>query len=61
MSIKNLLGLRDVTISDHEIIAKVSEAQSKNLTEVEFIRLDGSIVRIKLPRMGFDPAMDKGS
>ena len=61
MSIKNLLGLTDVAISDNEIMAKIIEAQHKNLSEVEFIKLDGSIIKIKLPTMGFDPTMDIGS
>ena len=61
MSIKNLLGLTDVAISDNEIIAKIAEAQRKNLSEVEFIKLDGTRIKIGLPTMGFDPSMDIGS
>jgi hypothetical protein len=61
VSIKNLLGLTDVAIADYEIMAKVTEAQQKNLSEVEFIKLDGSRIKIQLPRIGFDPHMDKGS
>ena len=53
MSIKNLLGLKDANISDCDIMAKIREAQRNNLTEVEFVKLDGSRVRIELPKMGF--------
>jgi hypothetical protein len=61
MSIKNLLGLKDIDISDYEIIAKIKEAQCKNLSKVEFIKLDGSKIKIELPTVGFDPTRDFGS
>ena len=61
MSIKNLLGLTDIDISDSEIMAKIREAQRKNLSEVEFIKLDGTRIKIELPTVGFDPSMDIGS
>ncbi len=61
MSIKNLLGLSDIDISDSEIMAKIREAQRKNLSEVEFIKLDGTRIKIELPTMGFDSSMDIGS
>ena len=50
-----------MAITDYEIMAKITEAQHKNLSEVEFIKLDGSVVKIYLPTMGFDPTMDIGS
>jgi len=61
MSIKNLLGLKDIDISDHEIMAKIAEAQHKNLSEVEFIKVDGTRIRIGFPNVGFDPTRDFGS
>ena len=61
MSLKNLLGLTEINISDSEIMAKVAEARKKGLSEIEFIKIDGTSIRIELPRMGFDPAMDIGS
>lgn len=62
MSLKNLLGLTDANISDSEIMAKVAEAMRKNLSEIEFIKLDGSRIKIELPNdAAFDPSMDLGS
>ena len=61
MSLKNLLGLNDVDISNEEIMAKVAEAMRRNLSEIEFIKLDGSSVKIELPSPRFDPSMDIGS
>ena len=51
MSIKNLLGLGDIVIADYEIMAKVVEAQKKNLSEVEFIKKDGVRIKIEMPVM----------
>lgn len=61
MSLKNLLGLTDISISDCEIMAKIAEAKHKGQSEVEFIKIDGSRIRIGLPSPGFDPSMDIGS
>ena len=62
MSLKNLIGLTDVNISDCDIIAKIAEAKHKGLSEIEFIKLDGSRIKIKLPNsLVFDPSMDIGS
>lgn len=62
MSLKNLLGLTDANISDSEIMAKVAEAMRKNLSEIEFVKLDGSRIKIELPNdIAFDPSMDLGS
>ena len=49
MSIRTLLGLEDIGITDSEIMAKFISAQKKQLGEVEFIRPDGSRVKILLP------------
>lgn len=49
MTIKHLLGLDDANISDAEIMARFNEAQKKNLGEVEFIKSDGTRVKILLP------------
>jgi hypothetical protein len=49
MTIKHLLGLDDLNITDVEIMARFTEAQKKCLGEVEFIRPDGDRVKILLP------------
>ena len=49
MSIKNLLGLAGTNISDCEIIAKLTEAQRRNLDEIEFVKIDGTVIKIQLP------------
>jgi len=62
MALKDLLDLSDMNISDCEIMAKVIEARKKGMSEVEFIKIDGSRVKIGLPAgMTFDPSMDLGS
>ena len=61
MSLKNLLGLGESNITEFEIMAKITQAQKNNLENVEFIREDGSIIRISLPNIEFDPHMDVGS
>jgi len=61
MSLKNLLGLTDADISDSEIMARVADAMRKGMSEVEFIKIDGSKTKIELPHMGFDSKMDIGS
>jgi hypothetical protein len=50
MSIKNLLGLEELEISDIEIMDKFISAQKKQLGEIEFIRPDGSNIKILLPK-----------
>lgn len=49
MTLKHLLGLDNANISDIEIMARFIEAQKKNLSEVEFIKPEGTIVKILLP------------
>ncbi|MBW2993526.1 hypothetical protein KY317_03060 [Candidatus Woesearchaeota archaeon] len=49
MSLKTLLGLDDAEIPDTEIMARFTEAQKKNLGEIEFIKPDGNKVKILLP------------
>ena len=62
MSLKNLLGLTDADISDSEIMARVADAMRKGMSEVEFIKIDGSKTKIELPNdIGFDLKMDIGS
>ncbi len=58
MSVKNLLGLKETGISDFEIMSKVKAAQSHDLDEVDFLTEDGSVVKIHLPHLEFDPMMD---
>lgn len=49
MSIKKLLGLTGTNISDCEIIAKLTQAQRRNLDEIEFVKVDGTVIKIQLP------------
>lgn len=60
MSIKNLLGLKEAGITDAEIVKKITEAQRKNLNEVEF-DVDGKTIKIRMPHIGFDPHSDEDS
>ena len=60
MSIKSLLGMLDANIQDYEIIEKIRKAQKENKDHVEFV-LDGSVVRISLPSVSFDPNADQDS
>ena len=50
MSIKNLLGLEELNITDVEIMSRFISAQKKCLGEVEFIKPDRSSVKILLPK-----------
>lgn len=50
MSIKTLLGLDEVRITDVEIMTRFLSAQKRQLGEVEFIKPDGSSVKILLPK-----------
>jgi len=62
MSIKNILGLGETGLTDYEIIAKIKEAQKRNLNEVEFINIDGSVIKVFIPSTpNFDSGMDLGS
>lgn len=60
MSLKKLLGLEHLNISDDELIILIAEAQSKNIREAEF-EIDGEIVKFSIPLIGFDPDSDKDS
>ena len=57
MSIRKLLGLNGTGISDDEIMAKLVDAQKRNLDEVEF-NIDGKTVKISLPHIAFDKDAD---
>ena len=61
MSLKSILGLNKAGISDMEIMKKIAEAQTKNLDEVEFVTKDGSVIKVSLPHVHFDPNMDLDS
>jgi len=50
MGIKNLLGLEDLGITDVEIMSRFLSAQKNQLGEIEFLRPDGSTVKILLPK-----------
>ncbi len=58
MSLRNLLGLDDVDISDADIMAEIKHAFEKDLHEVEFLKGDGSKVVIELPRIDFSKHID---
>ncbi|MFC1800869.1 hypothetical protein ACFLZB_00180 [Nanoarchaeota archaeon] len=51
MSMKTLLGLDDLNITDREIMARFKQAYDQGLNEVEFLNSNGSKVIIKLPLM----------
>ena len=57
MSLKSLLGLNQAGISDFEIMGKLKDAYAQDLDEVDFIDEDGSVIKIKLPHLEFDPFM----
>jgi len=57
MSIKNLLGLQGAHITDAEIVAKIRDAQLKNLDYVEF-NVDGAMTKVSLPHVHFDSDTD---
>jgi hypothetical protein len=60
MSLKELLGINKAGISDAEIVARLTEAQRKNLDFVE-LSLDGDVIKISIPHIGFDPDADRDS
>ena len=57
MSLKQLLGLDEAGISDFEIAKKLEEAQKHGLNEVDFVKHDGSVTKIYLPHVDFDPVL----
>jgi len=60
MSLKKLLGIKDANITDIEIVRKLKEAQEKELDFIE-LNINGDIVKISLPHIGFDPYSDLGN
>lgn len=62
MSIRNMLGLGETGLTDYEILAKIKDAQRKNINEIEFIGMDGSVIKLFVPSIpNFDMSMDLGS
>lgn len=57
MSVKKLLGLDNTTLTDTEIIQKILNAEDHDIDEVDFQREDGTIVRVKVPHLKYDPFM----
>ena len=51
LSLKQLLGLTE------EIVKKINEAFKNKLDEVDFFKKDGSVVKVHLPHLEFDPFM----
>lgn len=58
MSLKNLLGLEGTSLSETEILARIKEARSKNIGEIEFSTTEGSKVIVKLPNADFSKYAD---
>ena len=48
MSIKTLLGLDSFPLKDYELIQKLAEARSKNLSHLEFKTKKGRTVKINI-------------
>ena len=59
MTVKDRLDLTEAGISVSEIMTKVREAQKQNLDEVEFVKPDGTVVRMRFPHVTFDPYMER--
>jgi hypothetical protein len=57
MSVKELFGLENCNISNHEIMNRLKEALVNDMEEVDFIDNEGNVVRVSLPQMKFDPFM----
>lgn len=58
MSFKKMFGLDDTPLSDEEIAARIKDAITKNLTELEFARKDGTAIVIKLSQGDFGKYLD---
>jgi len=50
MSLKKLLGLDNVSMTDCELMARIREAQTQNQDFVEF-EVNGEIIRMSLPNI----------
>ena len=53
MSFRDLLGLSDMNITDTEIIERIQSAFEHDISEVEFVRSDGTHVVVRLPHIDF--------
>ena len=58
MSLKHLLGLDDMNITDTEIMERIKTALDHELHEVEFVRSNGTAVLLRLPQIDFIHQMD---
>ena len=58
MSLKHLLGLDNMSITDTEIMEEIKSAFERGLHEVEFVRSDGTPVVVRLPQIDFIHQMD---
>ena len=58
MSLKQLLGLENTTLTDVQIIAKIKEARERNLEHVEFTTSDGKRILVNLPKRDFNRYID---
>ena len=58
MSLKQLFGLEELSISDADIMGKIKDAFDHDLDAVEFVKRDGTKVIIKLPHIDFSKHID---
>lgn len=58
MSVKHLLGLDELDLTDYEIMARIKAAYREELDQVEFLNPDGTRVVIKLPHLDFTKMID---
>ena len=58
MSIKNLLGLEEASITEDQIMERFCDAYNHNLEEVEFSLPSGKKVIIRLPHIDFNKHID---
>lgn len=59
-NIKQLLGLDESKVSDSDIMERLIKAQKENIEEVDFVKEDGTVVRVRLPNFNLDPYMYTG-
>jgi len=58
MSVKSILGLDGCHIAESEIMQKFHDAQAKGLPEIEFIKEDGTTIKVYIPHIPYYPGMD---
>lgn len=58
MSVKHLLGLDQLDLTDYQIMARIKSAYQENLDQIEFLNSDGTRIVIKLPQLDFTKMID---